>query len=95
MSSLVVVIVYFILNSILILEWLNMQGVLSFFADIAFAIDLFTWHIYGVFAIISLIVKIIKAKEFGTEHTKLNIALHSVFMLISFTEIYMLMQNGF
>ena len=83
------------LNSLLMLEWMNMRGTLSAFADVVFAIDLFTWHIYGIFAIISLIIKIFNAKDFCAKHTKLNIATHTVLMLISFAEIYILIQNGF
>ena len=93
--SLCVVTVYFVLNSLLMIEWLNMRVTLSMFADVVFGIDLFTWHIYGAFAIISLIIKIFNAKDFGNKGTKLNIAVHSVLMLISFAEIYMLIQNGF
>ena len=48
--------VYFLLNTALLIEWMNMQGTLSVFADVVFTIDLFTWHIYGLFAIMGFLI---------------------------------------
>ena len=93
--SLFVVTVYFILNSYLVLEWLNMQGILSAFADIVFLLDLFTWHIYGLFAIMSFIVKLFYRKKYESKSLNRNIFLHFIFMMVSFFEIYHMIQNAF
>ena len=81
--SLCIVAVYCVLNSLFMCEYFLVNGTLSFFANIVFAIDLLTWHIYGLFAIISFIYKVFKKNKYS----KLNIFLHLIFMVISFFEI--------
>lgn len=93
--SLGVVVVYFLLNGLLVLEWLNMQGTLSLFADVVFFIDLFTWHIYGLFAIISFIVKACSVNKYRSKGLSLNVVLHFIFTIASFFEIYHMIQNAF
>ncbi len=55
-----------------------------------FSLDIFTWLIYGIFAIVTLIIKYLKDKKYNT-----NTILHIVFMLISFVEIYHIVANAF
>ena len=64
------------------------------FASVYF-IDAYTWHIYGLFAIISFIVKLFMEKENNKEKYKLNIILHTVFMLASFAQILYIFGNPF
>ena len=90
--SLIVVAVYFLINSLLLLELLFVGGTLSVFADIVFAVDLFTWHIYGLFSIITFIIKITDT-EFA--RSRANSALHLVFMILSFFEIFYFIQYAF
>lgn len=58
-------------------------------------IDAYTWHIYGLFAIISFIVKLFMEKENNKEKYKLNIVLHTALMLISFAEILYIFGSPF
>ncbi len=93
--SLFVVTLYFLLNTVFVLEWINMQGTLSVFANAVFMMDLFTWHIYGAFAIISFIIKVIYSNKYSGKKVRLNIVLHFIFTVISLVEIYQMIQNGF
>ncbi len=88
--SLCIVTVYFLINSLFVCEWLSSKGTLSVFSNIVFTIDLFTWHIYCLFATISFFVKVSKKNS-----SKWNSFLHLIFMLISFFEIYWMIQNAF
>lgn len=58
-------------------------------------IDAYTWHIYGLFAIISFIVKLFIEKENNKEKYKFNIILHTIFMLASFAQILYIFGNPF
>ncbi len=58
-------------------------------------VDAYTWHVYGLFAIISLIVKLFMEKENNIEKYKLNIILHTVFMLLSFAQILYIFGSPF
>ena len=93
--SIFVITVYFLLNTILVIEWLNMQGTLSAFADVVFFIDLFTWHIYGIFAIVSFIVKAFMINKNKSKYSIANVILHFILMTVSFIEIYHMIQNAF
>ena len=86
--------VYFILNAILIVEWLNMQGVLSVFAEVVFTLDCFTWHIYGIVSFLGLVFRFINLKN-SSIRAKVYAGLHLMLMTASFFEIYFLMQNAF
>lgn len=58
-------------------------------------IDAYTWHVYGLFAIISFIVKLFMEKENNKEKYKLNIILHTIFMLASFAQILYIFGSPF
>ena len=94
-ASLFIVALYCLFNSLLVLIWLNTRGTLSAFATVLFTVDLFTWHIYGLFAIITFIIKVSGRKEFRFKGLDRNIILHFIFMVVSFLEIYHMMQNAF
>lgn len=58
-------------------------------------IDAYTWHIYGLFAVISFIVKLFMEKENNKERYKFNIILHMIFMLISFAQLLYIFGSPF
>ena len=58
-------------------------------------VDAYTWHVYGLFAVISFIVKLFMEKENNKERYKLNIILHTIFMFASFAEILYIFGNPF
>lgn len=93
--SLSVVTVYFVLNSLLLLEWLNMQGTLSAFANVVFTVDCFTWHIYGLIAIIGFVIRFVLDYKIRSTKARVNLILHFLLMIISFFEIYFMIQNAF
>ena len=90
-ASLFIVGFYCLINTVFMCEYFVAKGTLSVFANIVFTIDLFTWHIYGLFAIISFIVKVFKKNQYS----KLNIFLHLIFMMISLFEICYMIQIAF
>ena len=94
-ASFFFVTVYFLMNTALLIEWLNMQGTLSAFASVAFTIDCFTWHIYGLFAVIGFLIRVYIDKNKSSNHSKIKTALHFILMLISFVEICHMIQNAF
>ena len=94
-ASFFFVTVYFLLNTALMIEWMNMQGTLSVFADVVFTIDLFTWHIYGLFAIMGFLIRVYINKNESSNSSKIKTALHFILMLISFVEICHMIQNAF
>ena len=93
--SFFIVTLYFLLNTVLLLEWLNMQGTLSAFANVVFTVDCFTWHIYGVIAIAGFISRVASIDKNCDKRAIIYAILHFVFMIVSFFEIYHLMQNAF
>ena len=94
--SFFIVTVYFLLNTALVIEWLNMQGTLSVFATAVFTVDCFTWHIYGVIAIVGFILRTFTDDyKSHSARSKTYIVLHFVFMIVSFFEIFHMMQNAF
>ena len=93
--SFFIVTVYFLLNTALVIEWLNMQGTLSAFATAVFTVDCFTWHIYGVIAIVGFMLRIFMDYKSRSARSKTYIVLHFVFMIVSFFEIFHMMQNAF
>ena len=93
--SFFIVTVYFLFNSILELEWLNMQGTLSAFSSVIFTVDCFTWHIYGVIAIAGFILRLVSINKNSDKRTVIYTILHFVFMALSFFEIFHMMQNAF
>lgn len=93
--SLIVITLYFLLNTAFILEWLNVQGTLSAFANVVFTLDCFTWYIYGMLAVISFGVRIYSLRNENSTVSKTKTVLHFVLILISFFEIYHIIQNAF
>ena len=87
--SLLVPVIYFISNSIMILL-LNVSSANKSIINTVFAVDVLTWHIYGIFAIATLIIKYIKDKKYNA-----STILHAIFMIISFVEIHYLLSRGF
>lgn len=92
--SFFIVSLYFVLNSILVIEWLNMQGTLSAFANVVFTVDCFTWHIYGIIALVGFVIRVVGKKERNVS-SMVYIILHFLFMSVSFFEIFHMMQNAF
>ena len=93
--SFFIVTVYFLLNTALVIEWLNMQGTLSAFATAVFTVDCFTWHIYGVIAIVGFISRVASIDSNRDKRAIIYAILHFVFMIVSFFEIFHMMQNAF
>ena len=93
--SFFIVTVYFLLNTALVIEWLNMQGTLSAFATAVFTVDCFTWHIYGVIAIVGFISRVASIDKNCDKRAIIYAILHFVFMIVSFFEIFHMMQNAF
>ncbi len=92
--SFFIVSLYFVLNSILVIEWLNMQGTLSAFANVVFTVDCFTWHIYGIIALVGFVIRVVGKKERNVS-SMVYIILHFLLMTVSFFEIFHMMQNAF
>lgn len=93
--SFFIVTIYFLFNTVLMLEWLNMQGTLSAFANVVFTVDCYTWHIYGIIAIVGFMLRFFIDYKIQSVRSKAYTVLHLVFMLVSFFEIFHLMQNAF
>ena len=55
-----------------------------------FSLDVVTWHIYGIFAIATLIIKYLKDNKYKT-----NTIFHAIFMVVSFAEIYYIIARAF
>ena len=96
-TGFIITFIYGILNLAAIVD---AQGNMSFIGDFVLGIDVFTWHIYGIFSIATLLVKIYsdsKAVDNATKAKWLDAqsVLHIVFMLLSFGGIYYLFENCF
>ena len=93
----IVTFIYCILNVAAVID---VQGNMSFIGDFILGIDVFSWHIYGVFSIVTLLMKLAsdsKAVDNATKAKWLDVqsVLHIVFMLLSFGGIYYLFENCF
>ncbi len=94
--SLGVTVFYFILGLLLIVFGRAEFDFLESVWSLLFYIPLFTWHIFGIFSIISLIVKIAiwaDRKVFSEKGTLINLALHIVFTVGAFGEMWWLFEN--
>lgn len=89
--------IYGVLN---LLAVIDVQGNMGFIGDVALSIDVYTWHIYGIFSIVTLFVKLLfnrdevdrgEREKWLDKHS----LLHFIFMLISFGGIYYLFENCF
>lgn len=79
---------------------LDAQGNMSFIGEFVLGIDVFTWHIYGIFSIVTLIIKLYSNgvdvdNKLRKKWLDVQSVLHFVFMLISFGGIYYLFENCF
>lgn len=98
--SLIIVGFYCLMNAVMMLGWGPRfdSEIYFFITDAVLFIDLWTWHIYGLFAIISLIIKVFmlckKKLAFNTSSI-INIILHFLFSVVSFFEIYWIFENSF
>lgn len=86
--SLLVTVFYGVINLIAII-FLNLS-LNNEVANRIFTLDVLSWHIYGIFAIVTLIIKFVKDKKIN-----LNIIAHTILMVMSFIEIYYLFLRGF
>lgn len=101
--SLLIVTFYFLGNRVVVLGWGPIFSghaleIYSAVSDVVLFIDLTTWHIYGLFAIISLVIKIVFLWERKINCNALqiiNLILHLTFSLISFYDIWFTFKNGF
>ena len=89
--------VYGLFNIIAVVD---VQGNMSFIGDFVLGIDVFTWHIYGVLSIATLLLKLYKNRvdvdnKLREKWLDVQSVLHFVFMVISFGGIYYLFENCF
>lgn len=93
----------FIGNSIMYLGWESIFSGLALeiytaISDVVLMIDLCTWHIHGLFAVISFIVKVILLwgkKIKPNAYEIINVILHFIFSTVSFYEIWFIFENSF
>ena len=88
---------YGILNLVAVID---VQGNMSFIGDFVLGIDVLTWHVYGIFSIATLLIKLISNRgEVDNGHREkwldIQSVLHFAFMVISFGAIYYLFDNCF
>ncbi len=72
----------------------------QWFTDIVLGIDVFTWHIFGIFSIITFMMKLwLNAKAVEDESNKncfeAQSILHLLFLVLSFVGIYNIFENSF
>ena len=91
---------YFFSNLISIPLWWGtaISDFFGYLIEIPFYIDLFTWHIFGIFSVISLIVKIAIYADrkviFGKD-ALINLGLHIFYTVAAFGEIWWIFENSF
>ena len=91
---------YFFSNLISIPLWWGtaISDIFGYLIEIPFTIDLFTWHIFGVFSIASFIIKTViwaKRKELLNKNSLINLILHILFTVAAFGEIWWIFENSF
>ncbi len=91
---------YFISNFLVLPLWWGTPTFNIFYGILLIPvyIDLFTWHIFGVFSLISFIVKIAiwaDRKELLKKDALVNLSLHLVFTVAAFGEIWWIFENSF
>lgn len=91
---------YFISNFFILPLWWGTPKFNIFYGIllIPFYIDLFTWHIFGVFSVAAFIVKIImwaKRGELFKKNSIVNLILHLLFTVAAFGEIWWIFENSF
>lgn len=93
--------IYAILNLIaMIIVEFDFWDNIGWFAEFVLGIDVFTWIVYGIFSVLTLLLKLrINSKAVDNGHRvkwlDLQAILHFVFMIISFGGIYYLFENCF
>lgn len=91
---------YFFSNLLILPVWWDFE-IFQFFIDLLnllFFIDIFTWHIFGVFSLVAFIIKIIiwaKRGELFKKKAIINLILHLVFTVAAFGEIWWIFENSF
>ncbi len=94
--SLGITALYFILGLLLIIFGRAEFDFLEPVWSLLFYIPLFTWHIFGIFSIISLIVKIAiwaDRKALSGKDALINLVLHLFFTVATFGEMWWLFEN--
>ena len=91
---------YFFSNLISIPLWwgTSISDFFGYLIEIPFTIDLFTWHIFGVFSVISLIVKIAiyaDRKVLCGRNALINLGLHIFYTVAAFGEIWWIFEKSF
>lgn len=96
-AGFIITVLYGLLN---LIAFVDVQGNMGFIGDFVLGIDVYTWHIYGIFSIVTLMIKLSSnsAEVDGKLREKwldVQAVLHFVFMLISFGGIYYLFESCF
>lgn len=83
-----------------ILSIIDAQGNMGFIGEFGLGLDIYTWHIFGIFSIVTLFIRLLfnrDAVDRGEQKKWLDkqSVFHLVFMLISFGGIYYLFENCF
>ena len=95
--GLCITVIYGTLNLIAVID---AQGNMGFIGELALGIDVYTWHIFGFFSIVTLLIRLLfnrDAVDRGEKEKWLDVqsVLHLIFMVISFGGIYYLFGNCF
>ena len=96
-SGFIVTVVYGVINLIALID---IQGIMSFIGETVLGVDVFTWHIFGIFSIFTLFIRLYfnsNKVDRGERENWIDIktAIHIIFMFISFSGIYYLFKNCF
>lgn len=89
--------IYCIMNlSAAILAFTIPYDAISFLINPIFIIDGFTWHIYGIFSILTFIIKLTSlGYSEGNSSLKKSTLFHFVAMIVSFATIVFIFFNAF
>ena len=91
---------YFVSNFLLLPLWWEAPTFNIFHGVflIPFYIDVFTWHIFGIFSLAAFIIKIIiwaKKKKLLKKNSLVNLFMHLIFTVAAFGEIWWIFENSF
>lgn len=93
---------YGIINVLAVLTWKmfaeNIPALVYMLCNITLTIDLFTWHVFGLFAIVSFIVKFTvfcKEKIIFQKPHFLNLIFHLIFTVSFGFSVWWLFENSF
>lgn len=100
--SSVIVCIYGILNVVsIVFYYIFDWSQAGKYVELILTMDLLTWHVFGIFSAVTLIIKIFwrtEAKKDVTRFSKLmslDIVLHFIFFAVSFISIWILFKNAF